>query len=125
MIENGHAMATLDNKIETLRSHFTGQFAGVRSDIKELTQALRELIRLDGDIKRQNDALARIGRQVDSHDERLHEIETVRLPLIETAHAGAKVTVGHSDRMYWLLVTAGASIFTGVVVGLIVYAANH
>ncbi len=125
MNENGAALAALDSKIEALRGNFTNQFIGMRTDIKELTQALRELIRLDGDLKRQNDAIGRIGRQVDGHDERLHEIEAVRLPSIEAARAETKVSVGHSNRMYWLLVTAGASVFTGAIVGLIVYAVTR
>ena len=125
MSENAAALSALDTKIEALRSNVSGQLTGVRSDIKELTQALRELIRLDGDLKRQNDALGRIGRQVDNHDARLHEIESVRLPALETARAATSVSVGHSNRMYWLLVTAGASVFTGAIVGMIVYAVNH
>jgi hypothetical protein len=73
-------MAEVDNlkqDLNALKVSVNEQFDGVRNDLKELTSALRDLIRLDGDIKRVQDAVHRIGTQVDDHETRLRGVETV------------------------------------------------
>lgn len=115
----------VERKLEVFRAEASEQFAGVRDEIKELALALRELIRLDGDLKRQNDALLRIGRQVDGHDVRLHEIETVRLPRIElagaTSHANLKTESKHHDRLLVLIAGGLSSLLTGLVMYLLTH----
>lgn len=123
--ENGAALAALDNKVENLRRDVSQHLAGVRNDIKDLTAALRELIRLDGEMKRQNDAVARIGRQVDKQEERLHEIETVRLPALEVGGVKTGVVTESNDRFNWKLISVALTTFAAVVGGLIVYAVTH
>ena len=95
----------------------------MRAELKEITHALRDLIRLDGDLKRQNDAILRIGKQVDGHEVRLHEIETVRLPTIEitgaTGRARLTTETKHHDRLLILIVSGAASVLTGLVVFLL------
>lgn len=78
-----------------MRLSFNEQFVGVRQDIKELTAAFRELIRMDGDLKRINDAMARIGSQVDDHEQRLR--------FVENGHAGDRVRIGNAERVAWAL----------------------
>lgn len=123
--ENGAALAALDNKVETLRRDVSQHLAGVRNDIKDLTAALREMIRLDGEIKRQNDAVGRIGRQVDKQEERLHEIETVRLPALEVGGVKTGVVTESNDRFNWKLISVALTTLGAVVGGLIVYVATH
>jgi len=117
MSENGEAISGLDKKIERLREDVANQFSGIRADIKDLTQSLRELIRIDGDMKRQNDALTRIGSQVDDHEERLRAVEKFGLK--------SEANNEHSSRFQWLWVSAIASIVSGTVVGISVYAFTH
>jgi hypothetical protein len=116
---------TVERKVEELRSEVGRQLGGVREELKELTKALRDLIRLDGDMKRTNDALIRIGKQVDGHETRLHTMETIRLPAIElagaTGQAVLKTEAKHHNWMLTLLIGGAASIFTGLVVFILTH----
>ena len=117
--------SVMERKLEHMRVEVNRRFDVVHGDLKELTQALREMIRLDGDLKRQNDALVRVGRQVDAHEERLHDIEVNRLPQIEGRNTETQTTAKQNSRFVWLLITAGASVFSGGLVGLVVYGLTH
>ena len=113
----------IERKVEALRSEVGAQFAGVRSDLKEVSQALRDLIRLDGDLKRQNDALLRIGKQVDEHEIRLYKLETVRLPALEiagaTGQAVAKTEAKHHNWLLTFIFSAAASLLTALIIFLL------
>jgi len=102
-------VTALDQKIETLRSEVTTQLRTVSSDMKELTRALRELIRLDGDIKNLSTLVTRVGGQVDDHEKRLRRVET--------SSTVNTVKVGSSERFFWI---AGAALFS-VLSNIIVY----
>lgn len=65
----------MQQDLTEFKADVRGQFDGVRADLRELTQALRELIRLDGDIRRIDDKVIRIGAEVDDHENRLREME--------------------------------------------------
>lgn len=94
----------LKSDLERLRSSVNEQFGAVREDLRELTAAFRELIRMDGDMRRINDALARIGAQVDDHEKRLR--------LLENGHAADGVRIGGNERIVWLFVTVAAGLLT-------------
>lgn len=94
----------LKRNLDALRENVNEQFSGVREDIKELTAAFRELIRMDGDLKRVNDAMSRIGKQVDDHEERLRRMEN--------GQAADSVRVGTSERMFWIIVTGVVGVVT-------------
>lgn len=98
-------------ELRTFKAEVNTKLDTVSSEIKELTRALRELIRLDGDIRRQNDALARIGRQVDDHEVRLRRVE------IEDSKQGARI--GYSERWIWMAATGVSSGVVGVVVYMV------
>ena len=67
-------MATKDD-LAQLRTEFQAEFRGVRGDLKEQTKALQELVRLDGDISRLDDAMHRIGHEAKDHEKRIRELE--------------------------------------------------
>lgn len=125
MSENGMALEALDAKFEKLRHSVDEQFGGVRKELKELTQALRDLIRLDGDLKRQNDAIVRIGRQVDDHENQLRDIQQVRLPAIEIGGTRTQLNADTSTRFFWIVITAAASVCSSVIAGTAVYLVTH
>lgn len=109
----------VEQKIEHLRVDFSRQFAdvredltGMRTDVKEIGKALTELIRLDGETKRQNDALKRIGRQVDDHETRLRSAETSG-----AAHnTEVKTKLGFHDHFVIVLIAATSNVLTGAAV---------
>ena len=88
--------------LESFKKSIGGRLDGVQSELRELTKALRELIRIDGDIKRVQDAMARIGRQVDDHEERLRTVE------VNGAGTGARL--GHAERIIWLVVLFASGV---------------
>ncbi len=93
-----------------------GRFEQFRSDVNSkldgIGQALQELIRLDGDIKRQQDAIVRIGRQVDSHETRMRDLEK--------GSALNSRSVGRFDRLVdrVLMVLVGALVMYAISGGL-------
>ena len=58
----------LEKKLDVFQHEIRIDMAGIRDDLKEV-------IRLDGDLKRHNDAISRIGKQVDAHETRLLSLE--------------------------------------------------
>lgn len=103
----------LQQKIEGLRAEVSARFDLVHEDLKELTKALRELIRLDGDIRRLQDAIGRIGRTSDDHE--------LRLRTVESAVTTGAVQSKHLDRTQWLGVTSVVSLVSALVLALLLY----
>lgn len=100
----------MEDKLESLRGEVRAGLGELRGDVKELTAALRELVRIDGETKRQNDALRRIGVQTDDHEKRLR--------VVERGDARAQADLQHHDRrVTWIYTIAGAALS-----GLLVYA---
>jgi hypothetical protein len=99
--------AVTRDDLNVVREELNVQLAGVRADIKDLTLALRDLIRLDGDLKRIEQAQTRIGRQVDDHEDRLRSVEV--------GGAGHAKTVGLVDK----LVEHAASLIIGALIALL------
>ena len=85
----------------------------VTSRLDKLAEALGSLIRVEERLSRQNDALGRIGREVDDHE--------ARIRVIEARQNSDKVRWHLSTWVVALGVTAVASILVGVVVALILY----
>lgn len=94
----------LKGDLDGLRTSVNAQLEGMRKDIKDLTSAFRDLVRIDGDIQRTNDALVRIGRQVDDHEERLRSVEN--------SQAADQVRIGSSERMFWVVFSAVVGVAT-------------
>lgn len=114
-------MTTIENVergLEVFRSEVNGRFEALQAEIRELTNALREQVRIDGEIKRVNDALSRMGKQIDKQEERGGEVEA-RLRNVEQSAVSHKTEVRHLDRLAWLPITAAVSVITGLVVWLL------
>ena len=103
----------VEEKVEFLRTELGRRFDTVQEELKELTKALRDLIRLDGDIRRLQDAVGRIGRETEDHEKRLRTLEG--------SGAATQATVKHADRQSWLIITAAASLLSGLVVFLLTH----
>jgi len=106
-------IAILESKLENLSQEVGSQLQGVRSDIKDLTKALRDLIRMDGEIKNVAALVSRIGDEVDDHEERMRILE--KHSLVNS------VKIGAGERTYWMLAVFGLNVLTGVIV----YTVNH
>lgn len=102
-----------------VRKEMRETLTGVRSEIKELAQALRDLIRLDGDLTRVADMTARVGKEIDELASlmRVQYTDTdKRLRSLETTQAGNNKSVGLFDG----LVAHVLSLAVGLVVGAVV-----
>lgn len=117
--------AVFTRGLEHLREELHRGLEGMRAKLEEMSKELRDVIRLDGDLKRHDDAIKRIGRQVDDHEERIKHIEVVRLPSIETKGAVTGQVAASSDRFMIILVSAAASLLSAVASGTVVYLVTH
>lgn len=100
-------IAAVRADVASYRTEVAAQLGGVRDEIRELTVAFRELIKLDGDIKRTNDAVGRIGRESDDHEIRLRALEAI------SAKNGA--IMGMSGTAASLAAGAGASLIVAII----------
>jgi len=100
-----------ERKLEDFREETKERFNEIRSDIKELTLALRELIRLDGDIKRLNEVVERIGDQVKTNSQ--------DIGLLKIATARSSVTVGVHERWFWVGVSFIFAVAGGILTKLV------
>lgn len=111
-------MSTIENverNLEAFRKEVNGRFEALQAEIRELTTALREQVRIDGEIKRVNDALARMGRQLDKLEGNNEALEE-RVRQVEQSGVAHKTEVRHLDRLAWLPITLASSVLTGVIV---------
>ncbi|MDZ7804333.1 hypothetical protein [Thiohalophilus sp.] len=102
-----------------IRDEMRTSITGVRSDLKELTSALHDLIRLDGELNRVADLTGRIGTEVDSLARLMrkeHGSFDARLRSLEVGQAGNDKSVGLFDD--W--VRYGGFVIVGLVVGGVV-----
>ncbi len=102
-------VAALESKFESHSRAVNGQLSGVRNDIKELTKALRDLIRIDGEIKNIVTLVSRIGSEVDDHEGRVR--------VLEKSNVVNSIKIGTGERVYWML----GMVFFNVLTGIIVY----
>lgn len=103
----------LEDKLEDLRGEVGRRFDTVHNDMKDLTKALRDLVRLDGDLHRIQDSVVRIGAQVDDHEQRLRPLET--------SGAVQGVTVKHISSTQAMFLAAACSLFTGLLIWLLTH----
>jgi chromosome segregation ATPase len=106
-------------KMEEQHNHLRIELRDLRQEVKErldkLTQVITDLVRLDGVMARQNDALGRIGREVEDHEKRLRRLEG--------QFSGDEVRWGISSWAGTLLVSAAVGVVSSVAVGITVYLA--
>ena len=108
-------------EVDELRGEIRGLRAGIgeiRQDIKSIGQALTELIRIDGDQKRQDDAIHRIGLEVERNSKRI-ELMDERMRSVEMATNTNTTKAGGSERLWWLIGMLAVGILTAVATGAI------
>lgn len=94
-------MRRLEQQLRDFRLEVIARMGDLAADVKHLN-------RLEGDMARQDDAITRIGRVVDDHEERLRSVEQ------DSTLNTSKLAYG--ERGAWLLLTALTSVITGVSV---------
>lgn len=95
----------LDQKIEGLRNDVNRQMSGIQSELKQMTETMQEMVRLEGDQHRLWDAVQRIGKESDDHEHRIRTL-TENLATINTH--GAVSAKGVSVLERWLYAGGGA-----------------
>lgn len=108
MAERLEADLIVEGKLESFREEVNSRFVEVRSDIRELTKALRDLIRLDGDIKRIQDQMLRLSKVVDQHELYIGDL---RLDSNTST-----ITISKYERLFWFIMAIGSSVLTAIVV---------
>jgi septal ring factor EnvC (AmiA/AmiB activator) len=98
----------VEQQLQEFRAEVRQRFDRVGEDLKELTKALRDLIRLDGDIRRLAEAVKRIGTQVDDHEGRLRAVEA--------NGTAAQADTKHHDKLLWFIVIAASNVVTAILV---------
>ncbi len=88
----------MSDDIERLRSDINNQMSALRGDIKDISKALLELVRLDSVIKNQDMLTKRIGTQVDDHENRIR--------IGEVKNSEQQSRISSSERIVWLIVTS-------------------
>lgn len=88
----------MSDDIERLRSDMNRQMLALREDVKDISKALLELVRLDSVIKNQDGLINRIGSQVDDHEKRIR--------IGEVKNSEQQSRIGNSERIVWLIVTS-------------------
>lgn len=65
----------LKKELMDFKAEINKQLSGVRTDLKELTKALRDLIRLEGNIAQLSDLVGRHATESRDHEKRIRKIE--------------------------------------------------
>lgn len=98
---------------QALREDLKDLRAELATKLEALSQSLIDLARLEGAQHRHGDAIHRIGVQVDSHEQRIRDLE---------AEVGGNMIRWQMGR--WLIVflmTGASSTFVGIAVGITTY----
>ena len=72
-------LAVLNQKVDDMGKNITG----INNELKQVNESLKHLIRIDGDIKRIEEKIDRIGTQSDDHEKRLRCLENKSGALFE------------------------------------------
>tara|TARA_R100001143_G_scaffold45391_2_gene40712 strand:+ start:18255 stop:18563 length:309 start_codon:yes stop_codon:yes gene_type:complete len=98
--------------LNRIRQEMSDQFKAIRSDIKEISTALVELVRLDGKFNSISELVNRVAIETDDLEKRVRSLEN---------NAGVNNTrIGNSERLVWVLVTATLGLgFAALKAGLI------
>lgn len=102
----------MSEELDRLRQEMTQQFSAMRSDIKELSSAMLELVRLDGKLNTMSELLYRVAKQVDDLESRVRVLEN---------NAGISTQrVTNNERMVWIVITGLLGIaFAAMQAGVI------
>lgn len=82
-------LESLKQDLDELRGDIGKRFDSVHTELKELTKALRDLVRIDGDQRRIEEKVNRIGSEVGDHEKRIRHLER--------SDAGQEKSVGLLD----------------------------
>jgi hypothetical protein len=88
----------VSEEMDLLRKEMNEQMTALRSEVKEVSKVLLELVRLDGVIKNQYGLINRISTQVDDHERR------IRIGEVENSVHQSRL--GTSERVIWLIVSS-------------------
>jgi len=93
------------SEMDQLRKEMTEQFSAMRGDIKEISVALVELVRLEGKFERVNELVYRVASENDDLEARVRKIEQ---------DSGInKSRIGNTERLAWMFLSAfiGLGVF--------------
>ena len=65
-------LAVLEQKVDSL----SADVSGIKTELKQVNESLKHLIRIDGDIKRMDEKVDRIGKECKDHEDRLRILES-------------------------------------------------
>lgn len=65
-------LAVLEQKVDSL----SADVSGIKTELKQVNESLKHLIRIDGDIKRVEEKIDRIGKESKDHEDRLRNLES-------------------------------------------------
>lgn len=65
----------MSEELNEFKTEVRTQFKEVRKGIADLTDALRELVRVDGNVLRIEEKVDRMGEEVDDHEARIRVLE--------------------------------------------------
>lgn len=103
----------MDPGYQSLRQELKELRGELNARLEALSASLVDLARLEGSQHRHEDALHRVGRQVDNHEERLRAMEGQL--------SGDVIRWQLSRWIVVFLVTGTSSLFTGAAVGITVF----
>lgn len=89
------------SEMDEFKAEVRDQIKGLRTDIRELTMAFRDLIRIDTNLKNVDRRVDAIGASVDDHE--------TRLRAIEVSGSGEKQRINHTHWFVNLLISAVVS----------------
>ena len=107
------------SEVDELRTEIRGLKAGlgeIRQDIKMIGEALKELIRIDGDQKRQDDSIRRVALEVNRNSARIDAMDE-RMRSVELATNTNTTKTGGAERLWWLLGMVAVGIAVAVATG--------
>lgn len=90
--------------LDQLRKEMSEQFSSMRSDIKEISTALVELVRLEGKFERVNELVYRVASEVDDLEKRVR--------IVENDNGVSRTKIGNNERLAWLFLTALVGMVT-------------
>ena len=74
----------------------------IEKEIKEISDALRALVRIEERQTSQADGMVRMGVRGDDHEKRIHALEIQM--------AGNARTISFNERFIWLIITTGVGV---------------
>lgn len=105
-------MSVIERKIDVLGQRvetFDERFERIDEAIRKLTDVMLQQVRTEGNVERLNDALHRIGRQVDKLVDEQEAMQK-RIGAIEVSTAvGSSRLAGFNQHLWWIMGIIGAA----------------